>query len=233
MAMELVLQRKTKPLSLKPYETKSQKFFFWSSLICLIIGFVLGLAMQFWRSMPAGYVALGSLFLSMLLGLGYQLALTWPLVSKLRHSEKSLSHPIISEFNDDLDLIAELSRDFQPHHLEYAKDSFALMAEQLRLRIGLLVGAIDKVGVIPLAVTAYISGLKAVKDGVIVFSAVEWVWAAFILLYLLAVHMVSVAQQIDRIVLVYKQAMATQKAGRSYEFGDRAKPNKASKRPLT
>jgi hypothetical protein len=65
--------------------------------------------------------------------------------------------------------------------------------------------------VIPITVTAYISGAKAVKDGLLVFGGVEWVLFAFIVLYLFALRMCSVAQWMDRIALLYGEALTSKK----------------------
>jgi len=213
-ALELVLQRKTKPITLTPWENKTEKSLFCGALLLFGCGAIIGIVNQIWHNNVTGLFGLIFLLLSMFMGIGYQIAVAWPLFAKLRHSEKDLSQPVVSEFNDDIDLIHQLTRDFQPLHLEYARNNFYLLSEQLRTRIGMLVGAIEKVGIIPLAATAYLSGQKAIKEGAVVFSEIEWIFAAFILLYLLAVHMVSVAQKIDRVALIYKQALSTQSSSR-------------------
>jgi hypothetical protein len=148
------------------------------------------------------------LLLAFLLAAAYQISMTLPEFMKLKNLEREISNPFVEEFNDDIDLITELARDYRMHHLKYAQESYSLMAAQLRSRISLLVGAIDKVGLIPLGITAYISGTKALKDGLIVFGGIEWVLAGLVLLYLLALRMNGTAQWMDRMSLLYKQALS-------------------------
>ena len=93
--------------------------------------------------------------------------------------------------------------------LEYARDSLALAAEQVRGRVSMLIGTLEKVGIIPLAVTGYLTAKKLLSDQTIQFFGIEWIFAFFIALYLLAIYMLSAAHQIDRIVLVLKQAVNT------------------------
>lgn len=79
------------------------------------------------------------------------------------------------------------------------------MAKHLRERIGLLVGALDKVGIVPVAVTAYLSYAKAVKDG-ISFGTYEWVGIAFVSLYIFAIRMSATAQWMEHVAELYDHA---------------------------
>lgn len=204
--LEIVLKGKTNPLSLCPWKNTTQKKLFILSVGSLIIGLILGALIQVWHEVVIGYFAISFLLLSIPASILYQLAILWPSLTSLHHSEKSLVDPVIAQFNDDIDTISLLVQDFKKHHLEYARDSLALVAQQTRARISLLVGALDKVGIIPLAITGYLSAKKLITDPTIQFSGIELVLAAFVALYLIAIHMLSVAQQIDRMVLVLKQA---------------------------
>lgn len=210
-AIELVLARKAKTKKLQLYDNTLQKWLFILAVLFLILGATGGITAYFWRQQNVAWVALSCLAFSAVFTTGYQLATVLPEFMKLRNAEHEISLPLVKNFNDDIDLIAELGRDFEPQHLRYARDNFSTMAHQLRARISLLVGAVDKVGVIPITVTAYISGAKAVKDGLLVFGGVEWVLFAFIFLYLFALRMCSVAQWMDRIALLYGEALASKK----------------------
>jgi hypothetical protein len=185
-----------------------QKVLFWSAGGSLALGGALGAVVYVWRSPSVALAALVLLLLASLLAAAYQISMTLPEFIKLKNLEREISNPFVEEFNDDIDLITELARDYRMHHLKYAQESYSLMAAQLRSRISLLVGAIDKVGLIPLGITAYISGTKALKDGLIVFGGIEWVLAGLVLLYLLALRMNGTAQWMDRMSLLYKQALS-------------------------
>ena len=207
-AVEVVLDRKTKSLRFRFYETTVQKVLFWSAGGSLALGGALGMVVYVWRSPAVALAALVLLFLASLLAAAYQISMILPELMKLKNVEREFSNPLVEEFNDDIDLITELARDYRTHHLKYAHESYSLMAAQLRSRISLLVGAIDKVGLIPLGITAYISGTKALKDGLIVFGGIEWVLAGLVLLYLLSLRMNGTAQWMGRMSLLYKQALS-------------------------
>lgn len=205
-AIEIVLAQKTKTTNFRPYETTLEKWLFWLAVGTLIGGGVLGSVVYFWKQPIAAGIALLILLASSLLAAAYQVAIAVPEFLKLRNIEREVSNPLVSDFNKDIDLISELARDYQNHHLAYARDGFSLMATQLRSRISLLVGAIDKVGVIPLGVTAYFSVMKALKDGQVEFSGLEWGLVAIIFLYLFALRMNAAAQWMDRVSILYKEA---------------------------
>ena len=207
-AVEVVLDRKTKSFRFRFYETTVQKWVFWSAVGSLVLAGALGAAWYVWRSPAIALAALALLFLASLLAAAYQISQTVPALMKLKNIEREVSNSLVEEFNDDIDLITELARDYRTHHLQYAQEIYSLMAVQHRSHISLLVGAIDKVGLIPLGITAYISWKKLVKDGLIVFGATEWVLAGLVLLYLVAVRMNETAQWMDRMSLLYKRALS-------------------------
>jgi len=131
---------------------------------------------------------------------------------KLRNPEKDFLAPYANTFNDDVDLISDLVSTSEAHNLFYASKSFLLLAEQLKTRIALLVGAIDKVGIIPLGVTTYLSWAKLSKENA-VFGGVEWVLVTLVLLYFFAVRMSLVVQWLDRAALIFQTAAEQRKKG--------------------
>lgn len=162
----------------------------------------------FWRNPYVGLVGLVALLASTLAAVAYQIVSAIPELVKLRNLEREVSDPLLVEFNDNMDLINELSQTCEAHHLSYARTSFLLMAKQLRERISLLVGAIEKVGVIPLAITSYLAIAKAQKEGLVVFGGIEWALVGLILLYLLALRLSSTAQWMELAAELYAHALA-------------------------
>lgn len=207
-AIHIVLARKTKDARFKPYETALQKWTFLGAVGLLGIGAITAGISYFWKNPYLAFVGLFALLASMFVAVVYQIASTLPDLVKLRNVEKAVSDPLLAQFNDDMDLINELSQTCQAHHLSYARETFALMARQLRERNSLLVGAIEKVGIIPLALTAYLSLEKALKDGLVLFDGVEWIFAAFIFLYLFAIRLSSTAQWMELVSELYEQALS-------------------------
>ena len=207
-AVEMVLRKKTKDAKFQPYETTAQKWFFGFSIGSLGFGFFLALSTHLWKNEYLVLAALVCVLASSLFAMGYQIASLIPELAKFRNVEKEVSKPFLAEFNNDLDLIYELSQTCEIHHLSFAKANFALMAKQLRERIGILVGALEKVGLVPLATTGYFAFLKTQKDGLRPFSDIDWVFVTFAFLYLVAVRMTGTAQWMEKMTEIYEQAIA-------------------------
>jgi hypothetical protein len=204
-SIKIVLDRKTTDFRLTLYETRVQKICFIGSASSLTLGFVGGIVFRIWNIDWLGWISLLAISAASVLAMAYQAAQIIPEVRKLKNPERDISDSLVSVFNDDMDLIHHLSSSFEPHHLSYAKAMYNNMARQLRERIGLLVGALDKIGVIPIVITAYISYSKAIKDG-ISFGPFEWIGISFVLLYLFAIRMTSTAQWMERVAEIYAHA---------------------------
>ncbi|WP_130458219.1 hypothetical protein [Azospira oryzae] len=206
-AVEMVLRKKTKEAKFQPYETTAQKWLLGFSIGSLCIGFLLALSTHLWKNEYLVFTALLFVLASSLFAMGYQIASLIPELAKFRNVEKEVATPFLAEFNNDLDLIHDLSQTCEIHHLSFAKANFVLMAKQLRERIGILVGALEKVGLIPLATTGYFAFLKTQKDGLQPFSDIDWVFAAFAFLYLVAVRMMGTAQWMEKMAEIYEHAI--------------------------
>ena len=150
-------------------------------------------------------VAMLILLTSTVLAFAFQVAVALPALATVNRLEASMGSELSEAFNDDLDLIGELARDYEPHHLRFARENFCMMASQLRSRVSLLVGAIEKVGAIPLALVSYLAFSKAFGTGI--FGIAESVYAALIGLYILGLRANIVAQWMDRVALVYGAAL--------------------------
>jgi hypothetical protein len=212
-AVELVIERKAKRTKQTLYDNNLKKYTFVGACVSMALGIGSGVIARVWQPPYIAFVPLGLVTLSAGLALIYQLAGAWSVFWEIKDAERTLGKQLADIFNDDMDLINEL-KDFEPHHLEYAKDCFSTLASQLRSRMSLLVGALNKVGIIPSIVAIYFSWMKAKKDG-LVFDNIGWLAAAFGVLYLLAMRMESVAQWMDRSVLIYKQALANKDESRA------------------
>jgi len=206
-AVELVLTKKTKNSRFRPYENNYQRFFFWAAFGSLIVGLISGGLAYFVNHHLVIYTALGALALSVALTFSYQIATVIPEFAKLKNIEREASSQLLQDFNADIELINELAETYELHHLTFAKESFLRMARQLRERISILVGAIEKLGLIPILITGYLSYTKAQKEG-LTFGGVEMILAAFLVLYLLAVRMSTTAQWMEKIGCIYDQSIA-------------------------
>jgi hypothetical protein len=213
-SIEKVLHQKTKPLSISPSFTKAQKIWLYTSGISLVTGVSLGLANKVFKIDIIGIMSIWLLLGSIVSAVFYQISLVAPMLKEMKHSEKTVAENILSEFNNDIELIQSLSQDCSEHHLSFAKQNFMQLSNHLKSRINLLVGAIEKVGVIPLAIASYYSYQKASSSELISFGAVEIIATTIVILYLFSIHMVTVSHKFERIALIYDAAFELCKANK-------------------
>lgn len=204
-AIDQVLAVKAKSRKFTLYDTTAEKIAFVLTVSLAGSGAVAGIVFYFSANPLAGLIGVALTLLSAGASIGYQLASLIPDLMKLKNPEQDFVTPHAQSFNEDIDLISELSSTHNAQHLLYAAQRFSLSAEQLRIRISLLVGAIDKVGIIPLSITTYFSAAKLIKEDA-VFGGIEWAVITLVFLYLFAVRMSLVAQWLERTALIFRAA---------------------------
>jgi hypothetical protein len=204
-AVEIVLDRKTADFRLKLYETRFQRISFVGSALSLALSLLAGMCFHFFQIEWLGWTALICVSLASVAAMGYQVAQIIPDMTKMKNPEREISSPLVKAFNDDMDLIHQLATSFEAHHLSYARAMYSSMASQIRERIGLLVGALSKIGIIPIIVTTYLSYAKTIKDG-LTFGPYEWIGISFVCLYILAIRLTATAQWMEHVAEIYSHA---------------------------
>jgi hypothetical protein len=137
----------------------------------------------------------------------YQLAniavrlFTQPVASFLRMR----IHPV----KRDYELLSRL-RDFPTTDLRFVRARLQNEAEQLRGRIGILVGAIDKIGIVPLVAGGIVSGWKFAHDANPKPGYLEICVAGLGLFYLLGVNLTLASHRIDQFAQLLELAIPDQ-----------------------
>jgi hypothetical protein len=206
-AIELAMEMKTASSTFRAYSNKYQKYSLYLALGFLILGMLLGGLTYFFKSNNLYLFAAICLLITAIATLVYQLTIIAPEVMKLKNFEREISASLIKQFDSDLKLIEYLSITFEIHHLKHAQENFVLMAKHLRERISLLVGSVDKVGVVPLAITGYFSLTKAPIKELEIFGGVEWLYVAFACLYLGALKFSATAQWMESLAKIYERSI--------------------------
>lgn len=166
-----------------------------------------------WLAFSALFSLLGAEILLMLMPL-----VVWvpSLLRRLVSPVKAELEPVIRSFNDEVDLIFHLTQTYARHQLEYAQDRVVLAATQARSWNALCVGALEKVGVLPLAVAAYFSRktlaasqTQAVSE---LLSTENIIAGALVFFYLLSLLQQAVCLRLDGFGLVLRHAVQAKKS---------------------
>lgn len=127
---------------------------------------------------------------------------TW---TEMRNFEREFLSSVSSRLVERRAVVVRIGAGFSHKDILFARDYLKSVATHLRSRISLIVGALDKVGVLPLAVSAAITLLKLREAGTV---TVVWVAGTAVLafFYVLSVHMLDAAYTVERFVVLLDHA---------------------------
>ena len=171
----------------RPYHNKFQKYSFWAMVLLFVLAITVAISTKFigpyaWQKLTA----LVLVALSQISALLYQLSFVFGAFKILKEPTRHFLEPVTRSSAKDYDLALSLLR-FDKAQLEYAKNRLLLECEQIKSRVNLLVGAIDKVGILPVAVTWFLAAYKYFDKGELDFSEVDWLVYVLMGIYIVAV----------------------------------------------
>lgn len=202
----LVLNRTTKDYQFQNGKNGLQKTALVGAAVFFTLSAVLGALSWWFGGAGITVAAIVTFYLGALSVFAYQVTLFGAEMRKLRNPEREILSPLANTFIDSMDLIHELAASFQPHQLSYAHAVFERGAKQLRERIGIFVGALEKVGAFPLLITAYLSYVEWTKNGAS-FGSIELIGIAVAGFYLFAIRMMLTAQWMENVAALYAHAL--------------------------
>jgi hypothetical protein len=154
------------------------------------------------------FAALVSLMFMYVAFFVYQFALVAPGIRKLIEPERALMEPTIQQFKEDLERAEWLAKSFRETDIQFAQQRLTLLGDHLRHRISLMVGSIEKVGLIPLGIAAFLTLQKLQAEKLnLDFAALEWGGIALAVFYFAAALLHQTAHSFQRHELVFKMAL--------------------------
>ncbi|HSD39665.1 MAG TPA: hypothetical protein VLC92_19325 [Rhodocyclaceae bacterium] len=197
------------PSAFTPWNNKIQKVLFIATVSLFLLGFFGAVSVRFsWLGAEAKLWILGLVALSQIMAVIYQITIIIPSVKMFGDPAKTVAEPAVKHFDADIQAITELATTFEQHHLDYARDRLAQVVEQMKFRVGFMLGAIDKVGIFPSAITGYFYAKEILSKPDYSSSGLEWVFGGLVALYIAAVVFMTASQRIERLALVAKHAAA-------------------------
>jgi hypothetical protein len=198
-----------KPSAFKPWNNDLQKWVFVLALACLSAGALIALGVkQKLLPLEARWWALGTLAVSQIAAVVYQLTIVIPAVKMFGDPAKTVAEPAIQHFDADVQAITDLANTYEQHHLDYACDRLTQVVEQMKFRVGFMIGAIEKVGIFPGAIAGYFYAKEILEKPSYASSGLEWVFAGLVAFYIMATVFMTASQRIERLALVAKHAAA-------------------------
>lgn len=125
---------------------------------------------------------------------------------------KTVAEPALQHFDADIQAITDLAQIYDQHHLDYARDRLTQVVEQMRFRVGFMIGAIEKIGIFPSAIAGYFYAKEILEKPTYSSSGLEWLFGVLVAFYLMAAVFMTASQRIERLALVARHAAAKKMA---------------------
>lgn len=176
------------------------------------LGLLVALSTKIFTSEYQKLFALLFVVVAQVLSLVYQMAIIFQSFQVLRVPTRHFLEPVTVSAAKDYQLASNMQR-FNLSQLEYAFARLSLEVAQIRSRVGILIGAIEKVGIVPVALTTAFSAYGYFADGKIAFEQVDWVVYALMGLYVSVLPVLFFSHKLDRYALVVETAIKLKQRG--------------------
>lgn len=190
----------------KTYLTPFQKWTFWLMFgffsTALILALSTKVEIYYWQKPFALILVL----LAQLAGILFQLSFAFEAFKFFKAPTRHFLEPITKSSVRDYELAEYFSR-FTESQLYYVKERLLLESKHIHSRVSLLVGALDKVGIIPVLVTWILASFKYIASGSIVFEQIDWLVYGLLGLYLISLPILFFIHQLERYLLLVNTAI--------------------------
>jgi hypothetical protein len=190
----------------RPYENTFQKWTFWLMIWCFLAGLVVALSTKVINTDWQKITALLLVIASQVVALVYQLSLALQSFKFIKEPTRHFLQPLTAVAAQDYQLAKGMVR-FDRNQLEYVLARLKLEIAQMKSRVGMLVGAVETVGLVPVAVTSAFSAFGYFADGKIMFQEIDWIVYALMGLYVVVVPVLFFTHKLDRFALVVETAI--------------------------
>lgn len=190
----------------KAYLNPFQKWAFWLMFGFFIAAILVALSTKlevfFWQKPTALILIL----LAQISGLLYQASFIFEVFKVFKAPARHFLEPITESSVRDFELADSFSR-FTESQLYYVKERLSLESKHMRSRVSLLVGALNKVGIIPVLITWILASYKYMADGSISFEQIDWLAYGLLGLYLATLLILFFVHKLERYLLLVNTAI--------------------------
>ncbi|RAS05009.1 hypothetical protein [Cupriavidus alkaliphilus] len=188
---------------------RHQQLLLWVSLVGMAAALVFNVIAN--RGGPAwtAYVSLILLLTGTVASVGYGIAGAKGFIKEWRTLEADMLDGAGKRMHLWYETIAKLRATYTPDQMSFAQDYISAVSAQLRSRLGYVIGALDKVGLIPLIGSVAVTLAKFFQEGQLPFIWSEAAIAAGIF-YVIALRFIGVTYTLDRLAVILKHAAKRQ-----------------------
>lgn len=176
------------------------------SISTMLAGWLALLAYDYWKKSILVWFALAALVLgvagAVICGF-FGVRTIW---SDLRRFDREFLASMSTKVSERYRLAQRIGDGFDAKQIRFAKDYLQSVCVNIRGRLGLIIGALEKVGVVPLAASAVVAFVKTYTAGP--FAAAWYFGVGFLaFIYLLSMKLLGFAHTVERFVVVLNHAV--------------------------
>ncbi|WP_417534350.1 hypothetical protein [Marinobacterium stanieri] len=150
-----------------------------------------------------------ALFLSLLAqvtGVLHQFSFVCEGVKIFKAPARHFLEPVTESSAKDYKLAESFSR-FSETQLFYAKERLSLESSHMKARVGMIVGAVEKLGIVPVLIAWLFASYKYFADGKVTFEQVDWLVYGLLALYLTMLPILFFVHKLERYQLLVITAL--------------------------
>ena len=187
---------------LNPFQKWAFRLMFILFGMAILVALSTKAEVYFWQKPTALVLALWA----QISGLLYQLSFVFEAFKVFKAPARHFLEPVTESSVRDFELAESFSR-FTESQLYYAKERLSLESRHMRARISLLVGALDKVGIIPVFIVWVLAFYKYIANGSIIFEQIDWLVYGLLGLYLVTLPILFFVHKLERYLLLVNTAV--------------------------
>ena len=201
-------------------QIKHEKYMLWGMFLSFSLALLIAIYVNYFNTyFSIKYLKLYSLLLlilSLTLVIIYEMIFIYNDFKNFKGITKTFLHPIAKSSVQNYEFAKSLMH-FNKEELVYVSNTLSLEIEQLKKRISILIGLIDKVGIIPALVSLVFVIYKNANDIEDIYDKFDWLAYAFIGIYIIGIIALSSIPKIERYILLLNTAINLKEKNYLYE----------------
>jgi len=202
------------------YQTKYEKYIFWGMFSSFLISlFIAIFSTYFNKDFFPEVLKLVSLLLlttSLILGVTYEILFIYEDVKNFKGMTKTFLNPISASSEKDYEFSNSLMR-FSKEELVYVSKRLSLEIEQMKKRISIFIGLIDKIGIIPFIVSIVLIISKNIETIKALYDMFYWLAYVFVGIYIIGLMALTSIPKIERYILLLDTAIDMKEKNNLFE----------------
>lgn len=192
------------------YQTKYEKYMFWGMFLSFLLALLVAIYANYFNTyfsiQGLKLWSLSLLTISLILVMIYEIVFIYRGFKNFKGMTQTFLHPIAKSAVRNYEFSKSLIH-FNKEELLYVSKTLSLELEQMKKRISMMIGLIDKVGIIPALVSLVFVIYKNANDIESIYDKFDWIAYGFIGIFIIGIIALSSIPKIEQYILLLDTAI--------------------------